>query len=95
MLPNQRQCRQHRGRERRRHELQDRRVQPAVCHRRALLHTRGHRWQGGSVPRLRRPPMTWKPIVAGIDSDWALPCAVVFLVDVMLLAIYVGMTSRP
>lgn len=34
-------------------------------------------------------------VLASLDSDWALPCAAVFLVAVMLLAIYIGMTSRP
>lgn len=34
-------------------------------------------------------------VLAGLDSPWALLCTVVFLVAVVLLAIYVGMTSRP
>ena len=34
-------------------------------------------------------------VLAGLDSDWALLGAVVFLGAVTLLAVYVGMISRP
>ncbi len=50
---------------------------------------------GGRRLSLYRGADALVDLVEGLDSDWALPCAMVFLVDVMLLTIYVGMTSRP